>query len=120
MQPDEQGVELLFGKYVKTTQPGLNYWFPAPIGQVIKPKVTQTNQVTIGFRGSGNNIREVPQESHILAGDRSDEGTVLLAVQMALVGRHYERIADHAVTIAERVGFMVTGEHPSPEVEVDL
>ena len=52
---------------------------------------------------------------HILAGDRSDEGTVLLAVQMALVGRHYERIADHAVTIAERVGFMVTGEHPSPE-----
>jgi phosphate transport system protein len=57
---------------------------------------------------------------HILAGDRSDEGTVLLAVQMALVGRHYERIADHAVTIAERVGFMVTGEHPSPEVEVDL
>ena len=56
---------------------------------------------------------------HILAGDRSDEGTVLLAVQMALVGRHYERIADHAVTIAERVGFMVTGEHPSPEVEVD-
>lgn len=57
---------------------------------------------------------------HILAGDGSDEGTVLLAVQMALVGRHYERIADHAVTIAERVGFMVTGEHPSPEVEVDL
>ncbi|HKA93265.1 MAG TPA: phosphate transport system regulatory protein PhoU, partial [Acidimicrobiia bacterium] len=32
--------------------------------------------------------------------------------QLALVGRHYERIADHAVTIGERVGFMVTGEHP--------
>ena len=52
---------------------------------------------------------------HILAGDGSDEGTVLLAVQMALVGRHYERIADHAVTIAERVGFMVTGEHPNTD-----
>ena len=51
---------------------------------------------------------------HMLAGDGSDEGAVLLAVQMALVGRHYERIADHAVTIAERVGFMVTGEHPNP------
>jgi membrane protease subunit HflK len=71
VQPDEQGVELLFGKYVKTTQPGLNYWFPTPIGEVIRPKVTQTNQVTIGFRGSGNNIREVPQESHILAGDQN-------------------------------------------------
>jgi len=71
VQPDEQGVELLFGKYVKTTQPGLNYWFPAPIGEVIRPKVTQNNQVTIGFRGAGNNIREVPQESHILAGDQN-------------------------------------------------
>ena len=71
VQPDEQGVELLFGKYVKTTQPGLNYWFPTPIGEVIRPKVTQTNQVTVGFRGSGANIREVPQESHILAGDQN-------------------------------------------------
>jgi phosphate transport system protein len=54
---------------------------------------------------------------HILAGDGGDEGAVLLAVQMALVGRHYERIADHAVTIAERVGFMVTGEHPTPDAD---
>lgn len=52
---------------------------------------------------------------HILAGSGTgvdDEGNVLLAVQLALVGRHYERIADHAVTIGQRVGFMVTGEHP--------
>ena len=35
---------------------------------------------------------------HILTpATRTDEGTVLQAVQMALVGRHYERIADHAV-----------------------
>jgi len=71
VQPDQQGVELMFGKYVKTTQPGLNYWFPAPIGEVIRPSVTQTNQVTVGFRGAGANIREVPQESHILAGDQN-------------------------------------------------
>jgi phosphate transport system protein len=52
---------------------------------------------------------------HILAGGGTaadDEGHVLLAVQLALVGRHYERIADHSVTIGQRVGFMVTGEHP--------
>ena len=52
---------------------------------------------------------------HILSGGSTtgdDEGNVLLAVQLALVGRHYERIADHAVTIGQRVGFMVTGEHP--------
>ncbi len=49
---------------------------------------------------------------HILAWGASDEATVLQAVQVALVGRHFERIADHAVTIAERVEFMVTGSHP--------
>jgi phosphate transport system protein len=56
---------------------------------------------------------------YVLAADRSDEGTVLQAVQLALVGRHYERIADHAVTIAQRVCFMVTGEHPQPGDDVD-
>ena len=71
VQPDEQGVELLFGRYVKTTQPGVNYWPPAPIGAVMKPKVTQTNQLTIGFRGAPGNIREVPQESLILSGDQN-------------------------------------------------
>lgn len=49
---------------------------------------------------------------HILAGSSGDEAAVLRAVQVALVGRHYERMADHAVTIAERVQFMVTGTHP--------
>jgi membrane protease subunit HflK len=71
VQPEEEGVELLFGKYAKTTQPGLNYWFPEPFGEVIKPKVTQTNQITIGFRGSGGNFRDVPQESLVLTGDQN-------------------------------------------------
>ena len=43
VQPGEQGVELLFGSFVKTTTPGLNYWFPAPIGEVLTPNVEQTN-----------------------------------------------------------------------------
>ena len=34
------------------------------------------------------------------------------AVDVALLGRYYERIADHAVSIAERVVFLVTGEGP--------
>lgn len=35
------------------------------------------------------------------------------AVDLALLGRYYERIADHAVSIANRVVFVVTGETPS-------
>jgi phosphate transport system protein len=34
------------------------------------------------------------------------------AVDVALLGRYYERIADHAVSIARRVVFLVTGERP--------
>jgi len=34
------------------------------------------------------------------------------AVQLALVGRYYERIADHAVNIGQRVRYMVTGWLP--------
>ena len=32
--PDEQGVVLQFGKFTKTTQPGLNYHLPYPIERV--------------------------------------------------------------------------------------
>ena len=40
-----------------------------------------------------------------------EEARLLESVQLALVGRHYERIADHAVNIAERVVFMATGKY---------
>jgi phosphate transport system protein len=35
------------------------------------------------------------------------------AVDIALLGRYYERIADHTVSIARRVVFLVTGEQPT-------
>jgi phosphate transport system protein len=34
------------------------------------------------------------------------------AVDVALLGRYYERIADHAVSVANRVVFVVTGQNP--------
>ena len=34
------------------------------------------------------------------------------AVDVALLGRYYERIADHSVSVANRVVFVVTGERP--------
>jgi phosphate transport system protein len=46
----------------------------------------------------------------------ADVRDVQAAVQLALVGRYYERIGDHAVNIGERVQYMVTGwlpEHAS-------
>lgn len=75
VQPGEQGVTLLFGKWVGTTGPGLNYFLPAPIGEVIKPNVERTNQIEIGYRGNGSvgngGTRDVPEESLMLTGDQN-------------------------------------------------
>ncbi|MGH3473080.1 MAG: phosphate signaling complex protein PhoU [Nocardioidaceae bacterium] len=44
--------------------------------------------------------------------DDWDDG-VEAAVDIALLGRYYERIGDHAVSMARRLVFIVTGEHPA-------
>jgi phosphate transport system protein len=36
------------------------------------------------------------------------------AIDMTLLGRYYERYADHAVAVARRMIFIVTGERPDP------
>ncbi len=75
--PDEQGVVLRFGKFVKTTQPGLNYHFPFPIENVLTPKVTKVNRMDIGFRSerdsgfSSGGVADVPEESLMLTGDEN-------------------------------------------------
>jgi len=48
----------------------------------------------------------------LLLGDSWRHG-VEPAVDIALLGRYYERIADHAVSLARRVVYLVTGEHPT-------
>lgn len=40
------------------------------------------------------------------------EADVQRAIQVTLIARYFERTADHAVNIAERVNFIVTGELP--------
>ncbi|HEV2640857.1 MAG TPA: phosphate signaling complex protein PhoU [Actinocrinis sp.] len=37
--------------------------------------------------------------------------SVEAAIDVTLIGRYYERFADHAVSVAKRVVFLVTGEH---------
>jgi membrane protease subunit HflK len=77
VEPDELGVELLFGKFNERTQPGLNWNFPTPIGQVYTPKVTRINAVQIGLRtqtdprARGVTGRAIPEESLMLTGDEN-------------------------------------------------
>ncbi len=74
--PDEQGVVLRFGKFVSTTQPGLNYHIPYPVETVLTPKVTKVNRIDIGFRSASDSgrsagIGDVPEESLMLTGDEN-------------------------------------------------
>ncbi|WP_280234813.1 phosphate signaling complex protein PhoU [Nocardia cyriacigeorgica] len=47
--------------------------------------------------------------------DRDWKYGVAAAVDVTLLGRYYERFADHAVEIGRRVVFLVTGELPSDD-----
>jgi len=74
--PDEQGVVLRFGKFVSTTQPGLNYHIPYPVETALTPKVTKVNRIDIGFRsasdsGRTSGVADVSEESLMLTGDEN-------------------------------------------------
>jgi membrane protease subunit HflK len=72
VRPDQQGVILRFGEWVRSAQPGLNYHIPWPVESVLTPSVTAINTLNIGFRdapdGRGRE-RPVPEEALLLTGD---------------------------------------------------
>lgn len=48
VNPEEQAVELLFGRYSNIRDSGLRYWFPRPFGQVLKVRVEAVSKEEIG------------------------------------------------------------------------
>lgn len=76
VEADEEAAVLRFGKYVRTSDPGLNYRLPAPIETEIKLKVTTINREELGFRSSVGGIKaqqakNVTEESLMLTGDEN-------------------------------------------------
>ncbi len=79
VQPDELGLVLRFGEYVRDrdAQPGVNYHLPYPIESVLTPKVTRINRIDIGMRvvedarRGGSSMRDVAEESLMLTGDEN-------------------------------------------------
>lgn len=83
IEPNEEGVVLLFGEYKETTASGLHYHLPYPIEKVLKVNQTQERSFTLG---ASNNNYDTPNnksrysssgsydnftESHMLTGDES-------------------------------------------------
>ena len=76
VEPDELGVVMRFGKYVRDAKPGLNYHLPYPVEAVLTPKVTRINRIDVGMRlvedaRRGTTMRDVPEESLMLTGDEN-------------------------------------------------
>jgi membrane protease subunit HflK len=77
VQPDELGVVLRFGKYVRDEQPGLRYHLPYPIETVLLPKALRVSTISIGMTliddpaRRGRTMRDVPEESLMLTGDEN-------------------------------------------------
>ena len=130
---DEQGVTLRLGKWIEPVAPsGLHYWWPWPIGEVIKPKVTRIHRVEVGAQSAGDtprrmgSARDVAEESMILTGDenivdmdftvlwrirdagdylfniRDPDATVKIAAESAMREVVGQSTFDHAVTIGRQ------------------
>ena len=74
VNPQQQGVVLRFGEWVRTTAPGLHYHMPFPIEQVLTPEVTRDNRLEVGFRDNqrGSSARRnIADESQMITGDEN-------------------------------------------------
>jgi membrane protease subunit HflK len=78
VNPDELGVVMRFGEFVRQEPPGLHFRLPYPIEEVVLPKVTRQNIIEIGMRSAGldrgfggGGVQDVKEESLMLTGDEN-------------------------------------------------
>ena len=67
VRPDQVGVVLRFGKFVRQEVPGLHFRLPYPVEEVYLPSFTSRRSVEIGMRNSG----PAREESLMLTGDEN-------------------------------------------------
>jgi len=74
VSPDERAVLRTFGQYVSTTEPGLRWHWPGPVGNTDIVAVTKTRRLELGFRGSevkSGIVQDVPAEANMITGDEN-------------------------------------------------
>jgi modulator of FtsH protease HflK len=107
VEPDELGVVLRFGKFVREVQPGLNYHLPYPIETALTPQALRVNKIDVGMRPvedmrRGTSVREVPEESLMLTGDENIvdvDFSVLWKVRPSAVGDYLFNIQSPEGTV---------------------
>jgi membrane protease subunit HflK len=75
--PHEEGVVLTFGRFSRTTQPGLHFKWPWPVQTVEKVPVAEVKRLEIGFRSRETQMQTPTQrafiedEARMLTGDEN-------------------------------------------------
>jgi membrane protease subunit HflK len=75
VEPEEVGLVLLFGKYVRSTEPGLHFKLPFGIERVVKVPVQRQLKQEFGFRTVRSGVRSQfttenhAEEANMLTGD---------------------------------------------------
>ena len=114
--PDEEGVLLLFGKFDKTSQPGINWYYPRPFGEVYKVRTRRRHSIELGYRllspgreGQPAESRNIRSESYMLTGDENIvmiDATVMYEIMDAkkylFNVRNPEAVVKHAAESAIR------------------
>ncbi|SEL27681.1 phosphate signaling complex protein PhoU [Streptacidiphilus jiangxiensis] len=74
--------------------------------------VTRTLETALELQGDDDAMDDLHRALFRQLMDDRWQHSVEDAVDVALAGRFYERFADHAVAVAERVVYLVTGSYP--------
>jgi len=126
VEPDQEGVVMRFGAFVRTTQPGLNYHLPWPIESAETPAVTTINRIEIGYRTNepGGRIEggvdqrgtDITAESNMLTGDENIiDIDVAVLWKISDVGKYLfdtRNPAETVKTVSESVMREVIGRTP--------
>src|ERR1700716_4490772 len=104
VDPDELGVVLRFGKYVRAVRPGLDYHLPYPIETALTPQALRVNKIDIGMRVAadlrrGTTIRPVPEESLMLTGDEN-----IVDVGFSVLWKIKPNVSDYLFNIQQPEG----------------
>ena len=67
VQPGEEAVVRLVGRYYDTTEPGLHWFWPSPVGNRDVVRVDEVRRLEIGVRGNA----PIPDEAQMITGDQN-------------------------------------------------
>ncbi|MFC9257105.1 phosphate signaling complex protein PhoU [Amycolatopsis thailandensis] len=105
--PDPVLPEAVRGDFAKMGEVGVN--LARQVEQVIKSKDVEAART---IESDDDEVDEIHKHLFTVIMDRDWDHGVAAAVDVTLLGRFYERFADHAVSVARRMIFVVTGKMP--------